>query len=176
MQNPIAASIDRLKSVISRRPEFAVHDDAPATARWESGTRVSASHANGHTMTTDMPAELGGEGQHVTPGWMFRAGIASCTATRIAMAAAEQGIVLTHLEVVAGSTSDARGMLGVPDENGAAIPAGASEVRLDVHISASGVEEARLRRLVHDSHPLAPMSSNIERSVPLNLSVTIGQG
>lgn len=175
MQNRIAASIERLKSVIGRRPECAVHDDAPATARWDSGTRVVASHANGHTMVTDMPPELGGEGRHVTPGWMFRAGIASCSATRIAMSAAEQGIVLDYLEVVAGSTSDARGILGMPDAAGGAVPAGASEVRLAVRIAADGVDDERLRRLVRDSHPLAPMASNIERSVPVILSVTVGR-
>lgn len=174
MPHPIAAAIERLTSVLRRRPEFAVHDDAPATARWESGTRIVAAHANGHTMVTDMPAELGGEGQHVTPGWMFRAGIASCTATRIAMAAAQQGIVLTYLEVEAGSTSDVRGMLDLPDTEGAAVPAGASEVRLAVRIAADGVDQARLRDLVARANRLAPMSSNIERSVPLVLSTTIG--
>lgn len=174
MQNPIAAAIARLQAVVTRRPEFAIHDDAPATARWEHGTRVVASHAGGHAMVTDMPAELGGEGRHVTPGWMFRAGIASCAATRIAMAAAEEGIVLRALEVVAGSTSDVRGLLGLADAAGGAVPAGASEVRLDVRIAADGVDDERLRALVERSHRLAPMSSNIERSVPLRLTVVVG--
>ncbi len=92
------------------------------------------------------------------------------------MAAAEAGIVLTELEVVAGSTSDTRGMLGMPDESGGAVPAGASELRLAVRIAAEGVDDERLRRLVEDSNPLAPMSSNIERSVPLRLTVTAGRG
>ena len=174
MHNPIAAAIERLQSVVKRRPEFAVHDDAPATARWEHGTRIVASHASGYAMTTDMPAELGGQGEHVTPGWMFRAGIASCTATRIAMAAAQEGIELSLLEVVAGSTSDVRGILGMRDTDGGAVPAGASEIWLDVRIAACSVDEERLRRLVQESHPLAPMSSNIERSVPLRLTVTVG--
>lgn len=176
MQNPIAAALERLKAVVMRRPEFAVHDDAPATARWEGGTRVISSHANGHEMVTDMPAEMGGQGQHVSPGWMFRAGIASCCATRIAMAAAQEGIVLSRLEVIVGSTSDVRGMLDMPDAAGATVPAGASEIRLEVRIAADGIDDERLRRLVQDSHHLAPMSSNIERSVPLILSVAIGPG
>ena len=174
MQNPIVAALDRMKSVIARRPDFAIHDDSPATVRWDGGTRVVCSHDNGHTMTTDMPPELGGEGQHVTPGWMFRAGIASCLTTCVAMAAAQEGIELDHLEVVAGSTSDARGMLDMPGDQGGAVPAGASEVRLDVRIAANGVDPDRLRRLVQQAHALAPMSSNIERSVPLLLNVTVG--
>jgi uncharacterized OsmC-like protein len=176
MQNPIAAALERLKAVVLRRPEFAVHDDAPATARWDGGTRIVSSHANGHAMVTDMPADMGGQGQHVSPGWMFRAGIASCCATRIAMAAAQEGIVLSQLEVVAGSTSDVRGMLDMPDAGGGTVPAGASEIRLDVRIAADGLDDERLRRLVQDSHRLAPMSSNIERSVPLILTVAIGPG
>jgi len=59
--------------------------DRPATARWERGTRVVASHANGAQMATDMPNELGGTGDGVTPGWLFRAGLASCAATSIAL-------------------------------------------------------------------------------------------
>ena len=73
-----------------------MHDDAPATARWRGGTRVVTSHANGIEIPTDMPGELGGSGDRVTPGWLFRAGLASCAATRIAMGAAAEGIELTR--------------------------------------------------------------------------------
>ena len=102
MQN-IAAAMQRVESVLHRRPQAALHDDAPATARWQSGTRVVASHADGTQLVTDMPSELGGSGNQVTPGWLFRAGLASCAATRIAMGAAAAGIELTMLEVRASS-------------------------------------------------------------------------
>src|SRR6187401_1206577 len=88
----VAAAMERVKTVLERRPEMGLHDDAPATARWEGGTRIVASHSNGKQMATDMPAELGGSGDQVTPGWLFRAGLASCAATTIAMAAARHGI------------------------------------------------------------------------------------
>ena len=87
----IAAAMQRVESVLRRRPEVGLHDDAPATARWQSGTRVVSSHANGTQIVTDMPTELGGSGDQVTPGWLLRAGLASCLATRIAMAAAAAG-------------------------------------------------------------------------------------
>lgn len=174
MSNPIAAALDRLIAILQRRPDVAVHDDAPASARWEGGTRIVCAHANGSSIVTDMPAELGGSGLHVTPGWAFRAGIASCCATRIAMAAAQAGIELAELAVVAGSTSDVRGMLDMPDGDGAAVAAGASVVRLDVRIAAAGVDDERLRYLVEESNRLSPMSSNVERSVPLLLNVSIG--
>ena len=90
----VAAALQRVAAVLRRRPEVGLHDDAPATARWEGGTRIVASHANGIRMSTDMPSELGGSGDQVTPGWLFRAGLASCFSTCIAMGAATEGIEL----------------------------------------------------------------------------------
>ena len=48
----IAAALQRAEAVLRRRPEVGLHDDAPATARWEGGTRVVASHANGTQMSS----------------------------------------------------------------------------------------------------------------------------
>jgi len=92
----IAAAVQRVESVLQRRPATGIHDDAPATARLQSGLRVIASHANGTQMPTDMPSELGGSGDRITPGWLFRAGLASCLTTRIAMGAAAEGIDPCH--------------------------------------------------------------------------------
>ncbi|MEO8486640.1 MAG: OsmC family protein [Betaproteobacteria bacterium] len=50
-----------------------------------------------------MPAELGGNGDRVSPGWLFRAGIASCAATAIAMRAAAEGIGIEDLEATVES-------------------------------------------------------------------------
>src|SRR3984885_2005796 len=114
----IAAAMQRVGSVLRRRPEVGLHEDAPATARWERGARVVSSHANGAQLVTDMPTELGGGGDQVTPGWLFRAGLASCFATRIAMGAAAAGIELAMLEVSAGSRSDLRVLFGMADVSG----------------------------------------------------------
>ena len=48
---------------------------------------------------TDMPEPMGGKAAGSNPGWLLRAGMASCAATAIAMRAAMQGIALTTLEV-----------------------------------------------------------------------------
>ena len=72
----LAAALQRVEKVLQRRPDMGLHDDAPATARWQSGTRVVSSHANGTQVVTDMPTELGGTGDRVTPGWLLRAGLA----------------------------------------------------------------------------------------------------
>ena len=76
----IAAALRRVEAVFMRRPEAGLHDDVPVTARWDGGTRVVARHTNGTHVTTDMPVEIGGTGDQVTPGWLFRAGLASCAA------------------------------------------------------------------------------------------------
>src|ERR1700722_2875674 len=101
----ISTAIARVTAILQRRPEFGLHNDAPAIARWESGLRVVSGHENGTQVVTDMPIELGGGGNLVTPGWLMRAGLASCAVTSIAMTAAAEHIELTALEVSARSRS-----------------------------------------------------------------------
>jgi hypothetical protein len=72
----ISAAIDRLTAVLRRRPEFGLHDDEPATACWKGDLRVVSTHENGTQLETDMPAEVGGSGAKVTPGWLMRAALA----------------------------------------------------------------------------------------------------
>jgi len=172
----VAAAMQRVQSVLQRRPELGIHDDAPATARWQSGTRVVSSHANGTQLLTDMPAELGGNGDQVTPGWLFRAGLASCLATRIAMGAAAAGIELTLLEVLASSRSDARGMFGMSEPSGEPVCAGARELQLLVRIAAPGVAPERLRALIDDSNRCSPVSALLQNPVPVALRVEVVAG
>src|SRR5580693_3916449 len=167
----IAASMQRVESVLKRRPAVGIHDDAPATARWQTGLRVMACHANGTQVSTDMPAELGGGGDQVTPGWLFRAGLASCCATRIAMGAAAAGIELALLEVSASSRSDTRGLFGMADVSGEPIGAGPRDVRLLVRISAPGISEERLRTLVEDSDRCSPVAAALRNAVPVVLQI-----
>jgi uncharacterized OsmC-like protein len=169
----IAASMQRVESVLKRRPAVGIHDDAPATARWQTGLRVLACHANGTQMLTDMPAELGGSGDQVTPGWLFRAGLASCFATRIAMGAAAAGIELTKLEVLASSRSDTRGLFGMADISGEPVGAGPRDVQLLVKIAASGVSAERLRTLVEDSNRCSPISAAVRDAVSVDLRIEL---
>jgi uncharacterized OsmC-like protein len=172
----IAAAMQRVQTVLKRRPELGMHDDAPATARWQSGTRVASSHANGTQLLTDMPAELGGNGDQVTPGWLFRAGLASCLTTRIAMGAAAAGIDLTLLEVLVSSRSDARGIFGMSEPSGEPVCAGAREVQLLVRVAAPGVSPERLRYLIDDSNRCSPVSALLRGAVPMTLRVEVEGG
>jgi uncharacterized OsmC-like protein len=172
----IATAMRRVESVLRRRPEVGLHDDAPATARLDSGTRILSSHANGTTLTTDMPSELGGSGEQVTPGWLLRAGLASCLATRIAMSAAAAGIELSMLEVVAGSRSDARGMLGMSEASGELVSAGPRDVQVLVRIAAADVLPERLRSLIDQSNRCSPVSAALRDAVPVTLCIEVADG
>ena len=169
----IAAAMQRTESVLRRRPEAGVHDDTPASARWDGGLKIVTTHANGFQLETDMPEELGGRGQDVTPGWLIRAALASCAATRIAMAAATEGIALSALELTASSRSDARGIFGMTDRDGSPISAGPREVHLHVRICAPGVSKERLKRLVENSHRCSPVSCAMQEAIPVALRTEV---
>jgi len=169
----VAQAMRRAEAVLRRRPETGLHDDAPAVSRWRAGTQVVAQHANGTQIPSDMPSEFGGSGAHVTPGWLLRAGVASCTATCIAMHAAMQGIALASLEVEVGSRTDSRGLLGMHDADGAPVLAGPCEMRLQVRIAARGVAPQRLRELVEHGYACSPMGSAMRESVPVDLRIDV---
>jgi uncharacterized OsmC-like protein len=172
----VATAMQRMAAVLQRRPDTGLHDDAPATARWAGGTRVVASHASGMQLSTDMPLEFGGSGDRVTPGWLLRAGLASCCATRIAMGAAAEGIVLASLDVEVRSRSDTRGLLGMAGHDGATVPAGPADMQLLVKIGAPGVSPQRLRALVQDCQRCSPVSGALQAAVPLDLHVEVDEG
>jgi len=169
----IAAAVQRVESALRRRPEAGIHDDAPASAHWDGGLKMVTTHANGFKLETDMPEELGGRGQDVTPGWLFRAGLASCAATRIAMAAATEGIALSALELTASSRSDTRGIFGMTERDGSPVSAGPREVHLHVRICAPGVSRERLKVLVENSHRCAPVSCAMQEAIPVALHIEV---
>jgi uncharacterized OsmC-like protein len=169
----IAAAMARVNAVLRKRPLAGIVDDAPATSAWQGGLRVLTQHPGGAQALTDMPAELGGSGDLPSPGWLLRASMASCAATRIAMAAAEAGVALHTLEVSAHSRSDARGLLGVPATDGTALFVGPCEMRLQVRIGAADVQAERLHALVEQAIALAPVSQVLARSSAVALQVEI---
>ncbi|HWZ65062.1 MAG TPA: OsmC family protein [Steroidobacteraceae bacterium] len=169
----IAAAIERVERVLTRSPKSGLHDDAPATSRWDGGLRFTACHANGTQVPSDMPRELGGSGDCITPGWLFRAGLASCIGTCIALNAAARGIDLTALELKATSRSDTRGVLGLTEPDGAQVSAGPCEVRLQVRIAARGVTAEALRALVEESNRRSPISCVVSEPLPLSLEVEV---
>ena len=169
----ISKAMARVRTLLARRPEAGIHSDEPALASWDEDTRVVVSHPNGTRITTDMPVELGGSGNELSPGWMLRAGLASCLATRIAMEAAATGISLTRLEVLARSTSDARGLLGMTGDGGEQITPAPSEVQLEVRMGAHNVARELLQAMVEVSFRCSPVSAAVERAVSVALRIDI---
>lgn len=170
---PLATALERVHTILKRRPETGLHDDAPAAARWQGGTRIVASHANGTRLPTDMPAEFGGTGDEVTPGWLFRAGLASCAATSIVMAAATEGIELSALEVRASSRSDSRGLLGMAGADGQPVFAGPGDLQLQVTVAAPGVPAERLRALVEVGVGRSPIPNALQQATPFALLIDV---
>jgi uncharacterized OsmC-like protein len=172
----VADAMQRVEVVLGRRPDMGMHEDSPAIARWRGSTRIVTSNANGIEVQTDMPGELGGTGDQVTPGWLMRAGLAACTATRIAMGAAAAGIELTTLELRATSRSDTRGLLGMSESDGTPVGAGPHDMQLHVTIAANGVPAATLRALVEEGHRCSPVPCAIQEETPVGLHIEVADG
>lgn len=169
----IATALERTQSVLRRRPSVGLHDDAPALARWDGGVRTVASHADGYQIATDLPVELGGAGDQVSPGWLMRAGLASCTATCIVMVAAAAGLELDALEVRASSRSDIRALLGPDEADGSNVYPGPRDLQMVVRISARGVSPARLRALVEEARRVTPTLAAIQDACPVDIRVVV---
>ena len=169
----VADALERAEVVLRRRPDMGMHDDSPAVARWRGSTRIITSNGSGIEIPTDMPTELGGTGDQVTPGWLLRAGLAACTATRIAMGAARDGIELAKLELRATSRSDTRGLLGMAESDGSPIGAGPQDVQLHVTIAALGVPAEKLRALVEECHRCSPVPCAIQEETPVGLHIEV---
>lgn len=173
LERDIAGSMERVEAVLRRRPAVGLHDDAVAIARWEAGTRVVSHHTNGAQIPTDMPVELGGTGEQVSPGWLFRAGLASCAATVVAMVAAAARVELVALEISASSRSDTRGLLGMTESDGELVPAGTRDLRLHVRISAIGIAADRLRVLVENGLRRSPIYAALQGLVPVAVDMEV---
>ena len=169
----VGLAVNRVIAAFQRRPEMAVHANPAASAQWESGTRVLTRSSEGMVFLTDMPKELGGSGDQVTPGWFFRAGIASCAATSISLGAAVEGVELSALEVVVESRSDARGLLGMSSIDGAPVYAGLFDVDLKVTIAAKGSSRAELESLVSRCLAHSPVPCTLETATPFSVDVNV---
>jgi uncharacterized OsmC-like protein len=172
----IAAAQRRVTQVLRKRPSAGLSDDPPARVVWDGALRTRAVHNDGAALVTDMPAEIGGGGAGVTPGWLLRAALASCAVTRIAMLAAAEGLVLRTLEAEARSRSDARGLFGIDEADGRAVTPGPLDVQLHVRIGADGVGPERLRALVAASEPLSPITCALQTSVPVAMHIDVEAG
>ena len=129
--------------------------------------RVTVEGPNGEKVVSDMPGGVGGQGEHPSPAWLYRAGLASCVASVIGIEAAREGVELSSLEVKVDSESDDHGILGM-DES---VPAGPLSVSVKVRASAEGVDDAALRRLIERGAERCPVYEGTKRAVEVSLEI-----
>ena len=168
-QTLIQQSIEGVIKYLSEHLDECRCTDKAATAVVEEGLRCRAEGPNGATLISDMPKTIGGGGSAPSPGWLFRAALANCELTVIAMRAAQLGVALTTLEVTVDSESDDRGLLGMD----ATIPAGALSMRTRVRIGAKRVAPERLREIVEWAEVHSPVGDAVRRAVPSKTEVEI---
>src|SRR5580693_1715721 len=167
----IAAAFERTERVLRARPSVGDHADEPATARWDGGVRFQIDDGHGRTLVTDLTAALGGQNEAPSPGWLVRAGLAACLATCTAAVAAREGVELSMLEVEARSRTDARGLVGVTNADGATVDPGPRDLELAVRIVAPGVDAARLAALVARADAISPVSAALRLARPVAVTV-----
>lgn len=163
----IRQAIERAVEYLSEHPEEARYTDSYARAWLDEALRVEVEGPAGAAIVTDMPSAVGGRGEHPSPGWLFRAAIASCVAATVAIEAAREGMALTSLEVEVDSQSDDRGMLGI-DES---VPAGPLSSRVRITARAEDVQEDRLRSVVERGALRCPVCDATKRAVPVSLEI-----
>ena len=118
---------------------------------------------------TDMGKAMGGDASAPNPGWYFRASVAACCSTAIAMNAARRGINLTALEVTVEAEGDNRGILGM-DEN---VSAGHAALRTNVKIAADNATPEQLQDLVRFSESHSPVGCTVRDAPPNTLRIDV---
>jgi uncharacterized OsmC-like protein len=170
----IGETIRGAREYLSAHPDEGAYIDSPANARLESGLRVSVQGPDGASVSTDMPASVGGGGSAASAGWLMRAAHASCVATLVAMRAAEEGVRLTRLEVAVDSDSDDRGILGAVSAD--EVPPGPIRSRVRISLSADGASEESLHQIATWGWQHCPVDDAMRRAVAVTVEVQVSEG
>jgi uncharacterized OsmC-like protein len=163
----IRESIENAVRYLSEHPDEARYTDSLARATLGEALRVEVDGPDGLRVATDMPTGVGGRGKEPSPGWLFRAALASCVATTVGMEAARERVSLRSVEVEVDSESDDRGILGLDE----AVPAGPLSTRIRIRAAADGVEEAALREVVNRGAGRCPVCDATKRAVDVSIEI-----
>jgi uncharacterized OsmC-like protein len=129
----VKAAQMRAISVYSRRPERAFVVNAGAAEVTDGLTCTY--EQDGHRLTIDMPAAVGGSDQAPSPGFFGRAAICGCLAIGIKMTAARETLDLQRVRVAIEQDWDNRGVLGM--EGASSVP---SDTRISVEVVSAEPE------------------------------------
>ena len=144
--------------------------DTPATATIESGLRCRVESPDGRAIYTDMPEGIGGTATANSPGWHFRAALASCDASLLAIRAARVGVQLDSIQVKVDGESDGRGML--LDEG---ISAGSSKICIVFKVSSKTATKKEIEDLIHWVEEHSPVGTDVSRAVNVNSEIEISE-
>ena len=169
MSSPIAAALETVSAAIQENPEKARAKYAPATATLTDGLKCSVTGPASERIVTDMAKAMGGEASAPNPGWYFRASIAACCSTAIAMNAARRGIDLTVLEVTVEADGDNRGILGMDEK----VSAGHAALRTTVKIASDNAAPEQLEELVRFSEAHSPVGCTVRDAPPNTLRIDV---
>jgi uncharacterized OsmC-like protein len=165
----IADVIRNATEYLTANPDEARSTDSAAVATLEGGLKVRVAAPDGREIETDMSKSVGGEDSAPSPGWLFRAALASCDTTLIAMRAAVLGVELTDVEVTIDSESNDHGILGI-DES---VPAGPLSVRTRIKVAARNADAQSVHQLVEWAVAHCPVCDAIKRAVPMSLEIEV---
>ena len=163
----IRLALETLSQTFASQPEKAKAKHSSATAILKTGVKCLVTGPAGEQIETDMPPPMGGTASGPNPGWLFRASLASCCATMIAMRAARLGVNLTMLEVAVESDGDHRGLLGLDDR----ISAGMSSLRTTVRIGADNANPEQLAELVRWAEKHSPVGCTVQEAPTNTLDI-----
>lgn len=166
----IRAAIEKAVRYLSENPDEARYTDSVARATLDDSLRVGVDGPDGERIVTDLPRGVGGLAEHPTPGWLFRAAVASCVASTVAMEAAREGIDLESLDVEVDSASDDRGILGMDPD----VSPGPSSMSIRVTVAAAGVDPERLREVVAAGAGRCPVCDATKRAVDVTVDIATG--
>ena len=165
-QHVIADALDRLDTVIAKRPTFGVATERSVSTITD-GLRCTSEEGSWR-VETDLPDTMGGEGSGPSPGMLGRAALGSCLAMGYQMRAARLGIPMTSVRVEIDADYDLAGMLS-PE---ATARPGYSEVRYHV-IVESDAPEADIHRVLDEGDVLSPYRDVFSEATPMQRTVTI---
>jgi uncharacterized OsmC-like protein len=163
----IRESIENAVGYLSEHPDEARYTDSYARATLGEALHVKVEGPSGEHIITDMPGGVGGRGEAPSPGWLFRAAIASCVASTIGMEAAREGVALISLEVEVDSESDDRGILGMEPN----VPAGPLSTSIRIRAKADGVEDSRLHAILERGAGRCPVCDAAKRAVDVRVEI-----
>jgi uncharacterized OsmC-like protein len=172
-----------LQHRLAGEPAGTLRPALSATARWQSQAAQPeqlAVHIDGEggvglgaALRCDMSREFGGAGQGPTAAWLFRASIAACAVTSVVLRAAQKRLPISRVEARVDSESDLRGMFGMADDSGAAVPAAPRNMRLVVHVRSDHADAPALRELVRQAVAMSPVPCAVHNATALALHVEV---